>query len=288
MFGIRDKKLSPYMTENVHEELIRLENLVKIYDTGAIKVLGLKKISLTIRRGEFVAIMGHSGSGKSTLMNILGCLDRPTMGNYYLDGIDTAELDPNELSAVRNLKIGFVFQSFNLISRTSALKNVELPMTYARVPKAKRAVRAQLLLERVGLGARKEHMPNELSGGQRQRVAIARALANEPPLILADEPTGNLDSKTTMEVLKLMQTIVRERNQTLVMVTHDNNLATYADRIIKIIDGKIVSIEENHKEADLEAAREEGAQKNKDCKEAAREETPQKKMTEEKESGENL
>ena len=288
MFGIRDKKLSPYMTENVHEELIRLENLVKIYDTGAIKVLGLKKISLTIRRGEFVAIMGHSGSGKSTLMNILGCLDRPTMGHYYLDGIDTAELDPNELSAVRNLKIGFVFQSFNLISRTSALKNVELPMTYARIPKRKRAERAMELLECVGLGARADHMPNEMSGGQRQRVAIARALANEPPLILADEPTGNLDSKTTMEVLKLMQTIVRERNQTLVMVTHDNNLATYADRIIKIIDGKIVSIEENHKEADLEAAREEGAQKNKDCKEAAREETPQKKMTEEKESGENL
>lgn len=162
------------MTENVHEELIRLENLVKIYDTGAIKVLGLKKISLTIRRGEFVAIMGHSGSGKSTLMNILGCLDRPTMGHYYLDGIDTAELDPNELSAVRNLKIGFVFQSFNLISRTSALKNVELPMTYARIPKRKRAERAMELLECVGLGARADHMPNEMSGGQRQRVAIAQ------------------------------------------------------------------------------------------------------------------
>ena len=243
MFGIRDKKLSPYMTENVHEELIRLENLVKIYDTGAIKVLGLKKISLTIRRGEFVAIMGHSGSGKSTLMNILGCLDRPTMGHYYLDGIDTAELDPNELSAVRNLKIGFVFQSFNLISRTSALKNVELPMTYARIPKRKRAERAMELLECVGLGARADHMPNEMSGGQRQRVAIARALANEPPLILADEPTGNLDSKTTMEVLRLMQRIVREQKQTLVMVTHDNNLASYADRRIRIVDGKITGIE---------------------------------------------
>ena len=155
--------------------LIKLENLVKIYDTGAIKVLGLKKINLTIERGEFVAIMGHSGSGKSTLMNILGCLDRPTLGHYYLDGIDVADMTPDQLSDIRNRKIGFVFQSFNLISRTSALKNVELPMTYARVPKAKRAVRAQLLLERVGLGARKEHMPNELSGGQRQRVAIARA-----------------------------------------------------------------------------------------------------------------
>lgn len=203
MFGIRDKKLSPYMTENVHEELIRLENLVKIYDTGAIKVLGLKKISLTIRRGEFVAIMGHSGSGKSTLMNILGCLDRPTMGHYYLDGIDTAELDPNELSAVRNLKIGFVFQSFNLISRTSALKNVELPMTYARIPKRKRAERAMELLECVGLGARADHMPNEMSGGQRQRVAIARALANEPPLILADEPTGNLDTAASIEIMEI-------------------------------------------------------------------------------------
>lgn len=172
--------------------LIKLENLVKIYDTGAIKVLGLKKINLTIERGEFVAIMGHSGSGKSTLMNILGCLDRPTLGHYYLDGIDVADMTPDQLSDIRNRKIGFVFQSFNLISRTSALKNVELPMTYARVPKAKRAVRAQLLLERVRLGARKEHMPNELSGGQRQRVAIARALANEPPLILADEPTGSV------------------------------------------------------------------------------------------------
>ena len=148
------------MQEDVHDgPLIKLENLVKIYDTGAIKVLGLKKINLTIERGEFVAIMGHSGSGKSTLMNILGCLDRPTLGHYYLDGIDVADMRPDQLSDIRNRKIGFVFQSFNLISRTSALKNVELPMTYARVPKAKRAVRAQLLLERVGLGARKEHMP---------------------------------------------------------------------------------------------------------------------------------
>ena len=171
-----------------NEPLIRLENLVKIYDTGAIKVLGLKKINLTIERGEFVAIMGHSGSGKSTLMNILGCLDRPTLGHYFLDGEDTSAMTPDALSDIRNRKIGFVFQSFNLISRTSALKNVELPMTYARIPKARRRARAQELLERVGLGARKEHMPNELSGGQRQRVAIARALANEPPLILADEP----------------------------------------------------------------------------------------------------
>ena len=220
--------------------LIKLENLVKIYDTGAIKVLGLKKINLTIERGEFVAIMGHSGSGKSTLMNILGCLDRPTLGHYYLDGIDVADMTPDQLSDIRNRKIGFVFQSFNLISRTSALKNVELPMTYARVPKAKRAVRAQLLLERVGLGARKEHMPNELSGGQRQRVAIARALANEPPLILADEPTGNLDTASSVEIMELF-TKLHQEGATVVLVTHEEDIAAFAHRVIRFSDGRIQS-----------------------------------------------
>ena len=220
--------------------LIKLENLVKIYDTGAIKVLGLKKINLTIERGEFVAIMGHSGSGKSTLMNILGCLDRPTLGHYYLDGIDVADMTPDQLSDIRNRKIGFVFQSFNLISRTSALKNVELPMTYARVPKAKRAVRARLLLERVGLGARKEHMPNELSGGQRQRVAIARALANEPPLILADEPTGNLDTASSVEIMELF-TKLHQEGATVVLVTHEEDIAAFAHRVIRFSDGQIQS-----------------------------------------------
>ena len=220
--------------------LIKLENLVKIYDTGAIKVLGLKKINLTIERGEFVAIMGHSGSGKSTLMNILGCLDRPTLGHYYLDGIDVADMTPDQLSDIRNRKIGFVFQSFNLISRTSALKTVELPMTYARVPKAKRAVRAQLLLERVGLGARKEHMPNELSGGQRQRVAIARALANEPPLILADEPTGNLDTASSVEIMELF-TKLHQEGATVVLVTHEEDIAAFAHRVIRFSDGQIQS-----------------------------------------------
>ena len=220
--------------------LVKLENLVKIYDTGAIKVLGLKKINLTIERGEFVAIMGHSGSGKSTLMNILGCLDRPTLGHYYLDGIDVADMTPDQLSDIRNRKIGFVFQSFNLISRTSALKNVELPMTYARVPKAKRAVRAQLLLERVGLGARKEHMPNELSGGQRQRVAIARALANEPPLILADEPTGNLDTASSVEIMELF-TKLHQEGATVVLVTHEEDIAAFAHRVIRFSDGQIQS-----------------------------------------------
>ena len=199
------------------DELIRLVDLAKIYDTGAIKVLGLNRINLTIRRGEFVAIMGHSGSGKSTLMNILGCLDRPTLGHYYLDGIDVADLTPNELSAIRNRKIGFVFQSFNLIARTTALKNVELPMTYARIPAGKRTKRAKELLECVGLGARLSHMPNEMSGGQRQRVAIARALANDPPLILADEPTGNLDTAASIEIMEMLSEL-HEAGATVVVV----------------------------------------------------------------------
>ena len=239
------KKLPPYVTENVTEELIRLENLVQIYDTGAIKVLGLKKINLTIRRGEFVAIMGQSGSGKSTLMNILGCLDRPTMGHYYLDGIDTAALTPNQLSEVRNRKIGFVFQSFNLIPRTSALRNVELPMTYAhRLSKKERRERAMALLEQVGLGARAEHMPNELSGGQRQRVAIARALSNEPPLILADEPTGNLDTASSVEIMELFSRL-HEGGATVVVVTHEEDIAAFTERIIRFRDGQIISDKRN-------------------------------------------
>lgn len=233
-----------WLTENVTDELIRLENLVKIYDTGAIRVLGLKKINLTIRRGEFVAIMGHSGSGKSTLMNILGCLDRPTLGHYYLDGIDTAALLPDELSAVRNKKIGFVFQSFNLISRTSALKNVELPMTYARIPKKKRTERAMELLDCVGLGARAGHMPNEMSGGQRQRVAIARALANEPPLILADEPTGNLDTAASIEIMEIFAEL-HKAGATVIVVTHEENIAAFTDRIIHFSDGQIIKDEIN-------------------------------------------
>lgn len=239
-FWKNNEKLPSYITENVSEELIRLENLVKIYDTGAIKVLGLKKINLTIKRGEFVAIMGQSGSGKSTLMNILGCLDRPTMGHYYLDGIDVASMAPDELSAIRNYKIGFVFQSFNLISRTSALKNVELPMIYARRSKKERRERALQLLERVGLGRRYEHWPNEMSGGQRQRVAIARALANEPPLILADEPTGNLDTASSIEIMELFSQLHKE-GATVVVVTHEENIAEFTDRIIRFQDGQIIS-----------------------------------------------
>lgn len=238
-FG-RKNRLPSGNAEQVSDDLIRIEDMVKIYDTGSIKVLGLKRINLTIKRGEFVAIMGQSGSGKSTLMNILGCLDRPSMGHYYLDGIDTANLDQDELSAIRNLKIGFVFQSFNLISRTSALKNVELPMTYAHKSKRLREARALELLERVGLGARYEHMPNELSGGQRQRVAIARALANEPPLILADEPTGNLDTASSVEIMELFGQLHKE-GATVVVVTHEEDIAAFTERIIRFRDGQVIS-----------------------------------------------
>lgn len=237
-------KLPEYITENVCEDLIRLEDLVKVYDTGALKVLGLKRINLTIKRGEFVAIMGQSGSGKSTLMNILGCLDRPSMGHYYLDGVDVAKMEPDELSLIRNRKIGFVFQSFNLISRTSSLKNVELPMTYAKKSKTARRARAMELLERVGLGARAEHMPNELSGGQRQRVAIARALANEPPLLLADEPTGNLDTASSIEIMELFSRL-HEEGTTVVVVTHEEEIAAFTERIIRFRDGMIISDKKN-------------------------------------------
>lgn len=222
------------------DELIRLEKLVKIYDTGALRVLGLNRISLSIRRGEFVAIMGHSGSGKSTLLNILGCLDRPTLGSYFLDGVDVAGMSPDELSRVRNRKIGFVFQSFNLISRMSILKNVEVPMIYARKGAAERRQRAAELLDMVGLGSRLHHEPNELSGGQRQRVAIARALANRPPLLLADEPTGNLDSQASVEIMELFSSL-HSRGSTVVVVTHEENIAAFTHRIIRFRDGRIES-----------------------------------------------
>ena len=227
-----------------NEPLIRLENLVKIYDTGAIKVLGLKKINLTIERGEFVAIMGHSGSGKSTLMNILGCLDRPTLGHYFLDGEDTSAMTPDALSDIRNRKIGFVFQSFNLISRTSALKNVELPMTYARIPKARRTARAKELLERVGLGARKEHMPNELSGGQRQRVSIAAAVIARPRLVVADEPVSALDVTIQAQILRLLVDLRREYDLSYLFISHDLNVIyQLCSRVLVMQKGQIV--EEN-------------------------------------------
>ena len=274
--------------EKKREVVIRVRDLYKVYRMGDTKVYALNGVDLDIRRGEFCAITGPSGSGKSTLLNMLAGLEHPSKGEIVIAGKHIEKLNEKQLVTFRRERVGFIFQSYNLIATMDAVENVALPLSFRGMGKARRAKRAKEYLKLVGLERFMTHMPNQMSGGQQQRVGIARALAVDPQIIFADEPTGNLDSKTTMEVLKLMQTIVRERNQTLVMVTHDNNLATYADRIIKIIDGKIVSIEENHKEADLEAAREEGAQKNKDCEEAAREETPQKKMTEEKESGENL
>ena len=239
------------MTENVHEELIRLENLVKIYDTGAIKVLGLKKISLTIRRGEFVAIMGHSGSGKSTLMNILGCLDRPTMGHYYLDGIDTAELDPNELSAVRNLKIGFVFQDFYLMDSLSVRENIMLPKILDKKSAKECMEESQKYAEQFGITHLMNKKPYELSGGEKQRVAISRALINNPDLILADEPTGNLDSKSGDVVIHTLSHINRELGKTIVMVTHDPKMASYCSRLILLKDGMI--LEDMRNDGDQEA-----------------------------------
>ena len=221
------------------KELIRITKLQKTYDSGAVPVHALRDLDLTIGQGEFVAIMGHSGSGKSTLMNILGCLDRPTGGQYLLDGIDVASLSNDALSDIRNQKIGFVFQAFHLIPRTSALKNVELPMIYARMPAKERLQRATILLEKVGLGQRLNHMPNELSGGQKQRVAIARALANEPPILLADEPTGNLDSASTMEIMELFTQLNRE-GMTVLIVTHEDDVAAFTDRVLWFEDGRLL------------------------------------------------
>lgn len=226
--------------------IIRVENVSKVYDTGAVQVHALRDVTLSIDEGDFVAIMGQSGSGKSTLMNILGCLDRPTSGVYELDGLNISEMESRELSYIRNKKIGFVFQSFNLIPRTSSLKNVELPMVYAKVGKKERQKRAIELLEKVGLGERLDHMPNEISGGQKQRIAIARALANKPAIILADEPTGNLDTSSSEEIMNLF-TELNNEGVTVIVVTHEDNIAEYTKRIIRFRDGQI--IEDRRKEA---------------------------------------
>ena len=225
------------------KEIIKLRDLSKTYRNGNIEVEALKKVNLTINYGEFVAIMGASGSGKSTLMNIIGCLDRPTGGDYYLEGIDIKEKTDEQLSFIRNQKIGFVFQSFNLIPRTSALKNVELPMIYGKIPSRDRKDRALELLENVGLSDRYHHMPNELSGGQKQRVAIARALANCPTIILADEPTGNLDSQSSVEILEIFTKMNRENGNTVIIVTHEPDIAKCTNRIVTFKDGFIISDE---------------------------------------------
>ena len=221
------------------DAVIALENVHKTYDLGEIQVHALRGVTLEIRRGEFVAIMGASGSGKSTLMNILGCLDRPSKGRYLLDGIDVSQLSKVELAHIRNKKIGFVFQQFNLLSRTTALENVELPTLYAGIPPAERSKRAKESLERVGLADRAMHHPSQLSGGQQQRVAIARALVNKPAILLADEPTGNLDSRTSVEIMDILQRLNEDEGLTVVLVTHEPDIANYAQRALEFRDGKM-------------------------------------------------
>jgi len=223
--------------------LIELKNIRKSYPLDGFDLEILKGIDLKINQGEFVAIMGPSGSGKSTLMNILGCLDNPTSGSYLLDGRPVQNLTPDELAEIRNAKIGFVFQGFNLLSRTSALENVELPMVYANVPAHQRKERAFKALEAVGLKDRMAHMPNQLSGGQQQRVAIARAIVNEAPIIFADEPTGNLDTKMSIEIMRLFSDLNEKMGRTIILVTHEEDIARCAKRIIKIVDGEIHSDE---------------------------------------------
>ncbi|MEJ6661645.1 MAG: ABC transporter ATP-binding protein [Bacteroidia bacterium] len=220
--------------------LIDLKDIYKIYQMGSTQINALDGLDCTIDKGEYVALMGPSGSGKSTLMNVIGCLDSPSSGTYLLNGTNVSTMTDDDLATVRNVEIGFVFQSFNLLPRTSALENVALPLVYAGVAKKERLERAQVVLEKVGLGDRGDHKPNELSGGQRQRVAIARALINNPSIVLADEPTGNLDSKSSLEIMALFEEIHAEGN-TVVMVTHEEDIAKYAKRTIRMIDGKMAN-----------------------------------------------
>jgi putative ABC transport system ATP-binding protein len=244
--------------------VIKLQDVHKIYHTGEVDVHAVRGVSLDIRQGEFVALMGASGSGKSTMMNIIGCLDRPTRGTYFLDGTDVSRLDRDELADIRNRKIGFVFQGFNLLSRTSALENVELPMLYTRQRANGEGQRERALkaLEIVGLSDRADHTPNQLSGGQQQRVAIARALANRPSLVLADEPTGNLDSRTSIEIMGVFQKL-NEQGITIVMVTHELDIAQYTRRMVVMRDGKVVSDAQvpNRSSADSELRRLDAEQK---------------------------
>lgn len=219
--------------------LVEVRDICKVYNPGENEVRALDHVSLTINENEFVAIIGQSGSGKSTLMNMLGCLDVPTSGNYYLHGQNVSNMSDNELSDVRNKEIGFIFQGFNLIAGLTALENVELPLIYRGVGKRERLKLADTALKKVGLENRKDHKPSEMSGGQQQRVAIARAIAQAPPIILADEPTGNLDSGSSKEIMGILRTL-NEEGRTVILITHDNEIANQAKRVIKIIDGKIV------------------------------------------------
>jgi putative ABC transport system ATP-binding protein len=221
------------------EFVVQAKELSKVYRMGELEVQALRGLSLDIERGETVAIMGPSGSGKSTLMNILGCLDRPSDGDYFLDGENVAQMSDDQLAEVRNRKVGFIFQSFNLLPRASALSNVELPLRYSTIRPSERRHKAREALQAVGLGDRTDHRPSELSGGQQQRVAIARALINDPSIVMADEPTGNLDSKTGEEIMDLLLKLNKERGVTLIMVTHDPDVASRTERIIRIRDGQV-------------------------------------------------
>lgn len=224
----------------MNDAIINVEHLVRTFHIGELEVKGLDDVSLEIERGDFVAIMGPSGSGKSTLMNILGCLDRPTSGVYRLDGVSVQDLDRDELAEIRNREIGFVFQQFNLLARTSALENVELPLLYTSEPVADPRLRAMQALASVGLAERADHHPNQLSGGQQQRVAIARALVNNPQIVLADEPTGALDSRTSIEIMAILQHLNRDKGITTLIVTHEPDIAAYANRNIYFRDGRII------------------------------------------------
>jgi len=226
------------LPEAIPAHLIEMRELTRVYQLGPQEIYALRGVDLVIENGEYVAIMGPSGSGKSTIMNIIGCLDRPTSGRYLLDGIPVESMDDDELAAIRNKKIGFVFQTFNLLARTTALQNVELPLVYAKIPKAERREMAEEALAAVGLRDRMHHQPNELSGGQRQRVAIARALVNNPSILLADEPTGNLDSKTGLEIMGVFDRLHKTGN-TIVLVTHEPDVAAFAHRTIHIRDGQV-------------------------------------------------
>jgi putative ABC transport system ATP-binding protein len=226
------------------ETVISLDKIVKNYYIGSITVEALRTVDIDIKTNEYVAIMGPSGSGKSTLMNLVGALDTPTSGEYILNGTDVSQMDDNRLAEIRNQEIGFIFQTFNLLPRYTALENVMLPLIYAGVPKSERAEQATKVLTEVGLADRMDHKPNELSGGQRQRVAVARAMVNNPSIILADEPTGNLDSKTSVDIMKLFGEI-HKRGNTIILVTHEEDIAHYAHRIIRLLDGEIDKVEIN-------------------------------------------